>query len=68
VVQSLDACLLDTDHKRARTGAMATVLNARQQVRIIVRHGDADDQRSENVEGEQTVDEALGRLGDVAPR
>lgn len=63
VVEAADAGALDAQHEGAGRG----VGRARQQLRLVARHHDPDDQRPEPVEDGEAPDEAARRLGDVAP-
>ena len=64
MVEATNASVLNRNDKRtcASTGA---VTDCRHQLRAVVCDGDANDKRAENVEGEQSVDEAVGGLGNV---
>lgn len=68
VVQSADTSILDANNEGTGAGARTTTVDTVKQFRVVVGNGDSDDQATQNVECEETVDETVRRFGDVATR
>lgn len=66
MIQAFDACVLDGDDEGRGTGAVGTVVDGGKEGWVVVGYCYADDEGTENVEGEQTVDKSVGGFRNVA--